>query len=72
MVNAEKLVTGHQRPSLLEARRYGPPLNGQRHGLRGTFQSPWKGDRWLRCKVVTVAQRYATLSAGSDAIRRPP
>mgnify|MGYP003694439687 CR=1 FL=1 len=29
--------------------------DGQRHGLRGRFQSPSKGDRWLRCKVVTVA-----------------
>jgi len=31
--------------------RCGPTSNGQRHGLRGGFQRPWKGDRELRSKV---------------------
>jgi hypothetical protein len=29
----------------------GPTSNGQRHGLRGGFQRPWKGDRQLRSMV---------------------
>jgi hypothetical protein len=39
----------------LEALTYGRFSNGQRDGLRGRFQRASKGDRWLRCKVVTTA-----------------
>ena len=43
----ESPIAGHRWPSALG----GPTSNGQRHGLRGGFQRPWKGDRQLRSMV---------------------
>jgi hypothetical protein len=41
----------HSGPTGGHPPREGPTSNGQRHGLRGGFQRPWKGDRQLRSMV---------------------